>query len=167
MELWEYGANLVELLRVVTYGVGVGGNEAADGTTRKELSMSTTRKQLLEAVSAHKAGRSAWSRGVKAYAVELVESLEDDADLCNEVMLQKALLNGADDWRQYSEGGAALIYDADIAERLCSPSELNRCKGGERQPNASETWLDVQARALWQAHRLIVWHWEQMGGGAA
>ena len=117
--------------------------------------MSTTKKQLLEAVAAVKAGRSAWARGVKAYAVELVENLDDSADLANEVMLQKALLNGASSWAQYSEGGAALIYDADIAERLCSPSELKRCKGGERKPNARETWLDCQARALAQAASLV------------
>ena len=125
-----------------------------------------TKQQLLEAVAAHKAGRSAWSRGVHAYAIELVESLDDGADLANEWMLQKALLNGAQSWREYSEGGCALFYNADIAERLCSPSELKKNKGGERQPNSHESWIELQARALWQAHRLIVWHWEQMKGGA-
>ena len=129
--------------------------------------MSTTKQQLLAAVSAHKAGRSAWARGVKAYSIELVEGLNDSADLCNEVMLQKALLNGADNWRQYSEGGCALVYDADISERLCSPSELKRCKGGERQPNARETWLECQARALWQAHKVIEAEWRKLEGGAA
>ena len=120
------------------------------------MNMSTVNKQqLLEAVSAHKHGRSAWARGVHAYAVELVEYLDDSADLCNEWMLQKELLNGADNWRQYSEGGCALVYDADIAERLCSPSELKRCKDGERQPNARENWLDCQARALAQAAALV------------
>ena len=128
--------------------------------------MSTTKKQLLEAVSAHKAGRSAWSRGVKAYAVELVEDLDDSADLSNETMLQKELLNGAQSWAQYSEGGAALCYDADIAERLCTPSELKRTKRGMLPPNGRETWIDCQARALWQAHRLIVRRFEQLKGGA-
>ena len=121
--------------------------------------MSTVNKQqLLEAVSAHKHGRSAWARGVHAYAVELVESLDQanaDFDLSNERLLEKALLNGADNWRQYSEGGCALIYDADIAERLCSASELRRCQGGERQPNARENWLECQARALAQAASLV------------
>ena len=126
----------------------------------------STKEQLLEAVSAHKAGRSAWSRGVKAYAVELVEGLNDNADLANDEMLWKELLNGASNWRQYSEGGCALCYDVDIAERLCSPSELKRNKWGMRAPNGRENWLDVQARALWQAHRLIVSQWEQMKGGA-
>ena len=118
--------------------------------------MSTIKKQqLLAAVAAVKPGHSAWARGVHAYAIELVEWLNDSADLSNEVMLQKELLNGADNWRQYSEGGCALVYDADIAERLCSPSELKRCKGGERHPNARENWLDCQARALAQAALLV------------
>ena len=127
--------------------------------------MSTKKEQLFRAVAAHKACRSAWSRGVKEYALELVEGLEDSADLANEVLLQKALLNGAPSWAEYSEGGCALIYDADIAERLCSPSELKRCKGGERQPNARETWIECQARALWQAHRLIATQWRKMERG--
>ena len=127
--------------------------------------MSTTKKQLLEAVAAVKHGRSAWTRGVKAYAVELVEGLDDGADLSNELMLQKALLNGASSWAQYSEGGAALCYDADIAERLCSPSELKRNKWGMRDPNRRENWLEVQASALWQAHRVIETEWRKLERG--
>lgn len=90
-----------------------------------------------------------------AYAIELVEGLESSDDLSNERLLEKAMLNGAGDWQQYSEGGCSLVYDADIAERLCSASELKRCKGGERQPNASENWLECQARALAQAAALV------------
>ena len=119
-----------------------------------------TKKQLLEAIAAHKCGRSAWSRAVHTYAFELVESLDDSADLANEVMLQKALLNGASSWAQYSEGGCALIYDSEIAERLCSPSELKRVKGGDRQPNSRENWIEVQARALLQAHKVIEKTWK-------
>ena len=117
--------------------------------------MSTKKEQLFRAVAAHKAGRSAWSRGVHAYAVELVESIDDSADLSNETLLRKALLNGADDWSQYSEGGCALVYDEDIAERLCPPGELKRLKGGELRPNARENWLECQARALGQAASLV------------
>ena len=114
-----------------------------------------TKPTLLSALGSIKPGRSAWSRAVRLYAVELIESLDDSADLSNEKLLVKAMLNGADDWQQYSEGGCALVYDADIAERLCSPSELKRCKGGERPPNARETWLECQARALAQAYALV------------
>ena len=115
----------------------------------------TTKKQLLAAVADVKPGRSAWARGVKEYAVELVESLNEDADLSNETLLKKELLNGAADWMQYSEGGCSLIYDCDIAERLCSASELKRCRGGEHQPSGWETWIECQARALCQAESLV------------
>ena len=103
--------------------------------------------------------RSAWSKGVTAYALELVEDLEeaidggyfDPSDLEAPNLVERALLNGASDWSQYSWGGSSLIYDGDIAERLCCPSELKKTRNGERRPNSREEWLDVQARALFQA----------------
>ena len=107
--------------------------------------------------------RGAWSHGVTAYALELAEQLEEAIDggyfdpenLTEPALVKKAMLNGADDWSAYSWGGSALIYDSDIAERLCSPSELKKTRGGERRPNAREEWLDTQARALYQAaHRV-------------
>ena len=107
--------------------------------------------------------RSAWSKGVSAYAFELVEGLEeaieggyfDLDDLSAPKLVERALLNGADDWSAYSWGGCSLIYNSDIAERLCTPSELKITKNGERKPNAREEWLDTQARALHQAsHRV-------------
>ena len=111
-----------------------------------------------------KPARSAWGKGVKVYALELLESLEegiyggyiDPADLESPELLKKAMLNGAADWAQYSWGGCSLIYDGDIAKRLCTPSELKRKRGGDLQPNSRETWLDVQARALYQAARWII-----------
>lgn len=103
--------------------------------------------------------RSAWRRGVRVYALELLEELEEHYSggyIADEVFtdgkkLEKALLNGADNWEQYSWGGCSLIYDGDIAERLCTPSELKRTRGGEWRPNRNEEWLDCQARALYQA----------------
>jgi len=124
-------------------------------------------KDLSSALATIPAGRSAWSRGVHLYATELVESLDSDADLSSEPMLRKALLNGADNWKQYSEGGCALIYDADIAERLCSPSELKRTRNGWRNPNARESWIDCQARALRQAEALVRKAWRMAGKGGA
>ena len=114
-----------------------------------------TKSALASALANLKPARSAWQRGVHAYAVELVESLADSADLSNETLLSKALLNGASDWQQYSEGGCALVYDADIAERVCSKSELKRVRGGERPPNSRENWIECQARALSQASALV------------
>jgi hypothetical protein len=78
-----------------------------------------------------------------------------DGELASVSDPKKELLNGAANWREYSYGGCALIYDADIAERLCSPSEYRKTREGQRAPNSRETWLDVQARALGQAATLI------------
>lgn len=100
--------------------------------------------------------RSAWSKGVKLYAYEMVEDLEEFfIEELNPSNCQMILLNGASDWSQYSWGGCSLIYNEDIAERLCSPSELKKTNGGNWRPNKNEEWLDTQARALYQAYRLI------------
>lgn len=108
-----------------------------------------------------KKGRSAWERGVRAYANELIDTLEEvltyypDA-LCNERALRKAMLNGARDWHQYSWGGCSLVYNSDIAARLCNPTELKRTARGLHDPNKHESWLDVQARALYQAEMMVL-----------
>jgi hypothetical protein len=108
--------------------------------------------QIIEAIESRNE-RSAWGRGVKDLAVDLLGNIESDT--VNPNTLEADLLNGASDWSQYSYGGCALIYDADIAEALCSPSELKRKDGGRLAPNSRETWLDVQARALSQAFGMI------------
>lgn len=94
---------------------------------------------------------SKWSTGVNEYAEELQEFLAE-----NKLEATKEnLLNGASDWKQYSYGGSSLIYDYDIAERLATPSEIKsrtRKDGSFNQmANTRESWLDVQARALYQA----------------
>ena len=121
----------------------------------EEAQQESTLDKVAAELEAHK-DRSAWDRGVNAYALELVEELRERAAYegrnpepgkeCREWML-----NGAQDWNQYSLGGSSLIYDGDIAERLCTPSELKKTRHGERRPNSREEWLDTQARALTQA----------------
>ena len=99
--------------------------------------------------------RSAWDKGVNLYALELLDNIRDLPETDSRQEIQKALLNGASDWSEYSYGGCALIYNGDIAARLCSPSEFRRTRGGQWRPNRRESWLGVQARALYQAFRLI------------
>ena len=111
--------------------------------------MNNTLTNKLNAIKAN----SAWKKGVKDYALEMVESAEIELTPEN---AKVTLLNGAKDWSQYSHGGCSAIYDADIAERLCTPSELKKKKDGDLQPNTRETWLDVQSRALSQAFNLII-----------
>lgn len=121
-----------------------------------------TIKELRQAIEAEPA-RSAWDKGRKLYALELLDEVDEAItggyfaaeNIADRDALKAQLLNGAKDWSQYSWGGSALIYDGDIAERLCSPSEYKRSREGERRPNCREEWLDVQARALGQAARMI------------
>ena len=112
----------------------------------------TILKRELDRKLNEKPMRSAWKRGVKEYAHELIENIERDINTIEQ--LNNILLNGADSWKKYS-CGSSLIYDRDIAKRLCTPSELKRKDGGRLAPNSQETWLDTQARALYQAARLI------------
>lgn len=120
----------------------------------------TTIKEVRAALSSRK-DRSAWDKGVTVYALELLANLEECREdnnsdmIINKATLKTELLNGADSWSQYSYGGRPLIYDYEIAERLCTPSELKRTKGGELNPNSRESWLDVQSRALCRAYNRI------------
>lgn len=105
---------------------------------------------------------SAWDKGVTRYAHDMLDTLEqsdviDPENIAFEswTEAEKIMLNGATSWNQYSYGGCSLICDCDIAELLCTPSELKRKRSGELPPNSREEWLDVQARALYQAARRV------------
>ena len=113
-----------------------------------------TRDELLQALDALPQGRSARERGVRQYAREMVEYLDAGTVLTRD-NARRVVLNGAAGAREYSMGGGALIYDSDIAKRLCTPSELRRKRGGDLPPNPAETWLDVQTRAIEQALAII------------
>lgn len=99
--------------------------------------------------------RSTWAKGVYKYALELLQKYFDEVGEDAPCPTEKDLLNGAYNWLQYSEGGCALITNREIASRLCTPSRFRRLKEGELPPNSSETWLQVQAHALWQASQRI------------
>lgn len=108
--------------------------------------------------------RDAWRKGVLEYAKELWEGLQEQIedgyfqaeDLQSPKLVRRALLNGASDWHEYSWGGCSLIYDKDIAERLCTKTELRKTAGGQKRPNSEEEWLDTQARALFQAEQILM-----------
>lgn len=115
---------------------------------------------ILAALEARK-GRSAWDKGVTTYAVSLLDNYQERAEYegreaANSKELEEWLLNGASTWSGYSWGGSALIYNGDIAKRLCNPTELKRTHNGKRRPNSREDWPDVQARALAQAAKRLI-----------
>lgn len=105
--------------------------------------------------------RSAWNRGVKAYALEMLERFEEWRRWNEEngesvpELDERTALNGARDWNAWAYGGCGLCYDAYIAERLCTPSELKKLHGGARVPAGAATWCDIEARAARQAWRMI------------
>lgn len=104
--------------------------------------------------------RSAWDKGVSLYAWDMLDEIQERTEYEHKepettAQLKEYALNGAENWSQYSWGGSALIYNGDIAKRLCSPSELKKTRNGERRPNSREDWLNTQARALSQAYNQI------------
>ena len=108
----------------------------------------------------YKYARSHWRRGVIDTALDLIDDIDGEV-LLNIVLStslkeqRKILLNGAEDEKQYSYSGNMLIYDQDIAERFCTPSDLKKKKGGILPPKKNRTWLDVQARAICHAMMVI------------
>lgn len=116
-------------------------------------------EQLKVNIVARKA-RSAWDKGVKATAMELLERIDDDytqeSTFASRQALHLRLLNNARDWSHYAWSGCGLCYNYDIAWRFCNPTELKVTREGMRRPNRWEEWPDVYARGLYQAERLIM-----------
>ena len=103
--------------------------------------------------------RSAWSRGVNAYALDILDSLEDIARYHFEnygefpPLSESLALNGADNWHHFAAGGCGLVYTSAILERLCTPSELRRLSRSSRSDIDA---IEIEGRALFQAWRVIV-----------
>lgn len=140
---------------------------------------------VLNTLKNQKPARSRWDRAVIEDAEEMIsEAIDNLRDTPEEApqdltQLTAKLLNvsvntlhywGGDDGHngikdlyqcahESSWGGSHLCYDYDIARHYCTPSELKRTRDGARRPNAREEWLDVQARAIYQALRKIRGIW--------
>lgn len=104
--------------------------------------------------------RSAWDKGVKKIAENLLDKYEEivrDREGSDPLppLTEKTVLNGANGWEQYCHGGCAMICDREIAETLCTPSESRRTDHGRKAPNSRESWMDVQVRAHVRAWALI------------
>lgn len=113
-------------------------------------------QKIREQLAAFKA-RSAWDKGVKEIAKGLLDKYEEIVRYRegSDPLTEKIVLNDANSWEQYCYGGCAMICDREIAETLCTPSELKRTDYGREAPNSHETWMDVQVRAHVQAWALI------------
>ena len=111
-----------------------------------------TTSKIMEKLYALKP-KSAWDNGVRLYALEILEGTEEEITGTRQDELY--LLNGAENWMRYSDGACSMVYDEDIAKRLCTPSALYKSKNGYYNPNRRENWIQCQARALQQAWYLI------------
>ena len=109
-------------------------------------------KEIIEKLESLKTPRSAWKKGVLYYAFFIMRKFESETEIESET----TLLNGAKDWKQASYSACFYVNDEVIALTLCNNSELRMTRDGKRRPNRDETWLDVQARALFQASKLIL-----------
>lgn len=113
-----------------------------------------TLRQIIETSRA----RSAWSRGVNAYALDLLDNAEYIANYNFETwgeypaLTEELLLNGASNWGHYSAGGRGLIYTRSILSRLCTPSEFKKWESGKLAIDP----IECETRALYQAFRVIV-----------
>ena len=80
--------------------------------------------------------RSAWDRGVKAYALDILREFDEWREFSESQgetlpnMDEHTALNGAKDWKQWSEGGCGLVYNHAIAERLYTPARVARLPKG-------------------------------------
>lgn len=131
---------------------------------RKLVFMNTPKIEKMREYLTGEKPRSAWARGVLAYAHDLLDRYAEACEwygheAANIAEAEKWTLNGARDWQQFSDGGSSLCYNGQIAERLCAPWELRKTRGGALNPNARENWIDCQARALWQAWLVIRQAW--------
>lgn len=136
-----------------------------DETARKEKTMTNTTKTPktyfeIRSIIMQEKPRSAWARGVNNIAANIVSEIlqendGNDAPHFNRVEDFAHYLYNVS-LREAVDGGCFLIYDCDIAENFCTPSELKRVKNGERNPNSRETWLDVMYRGAYQAIRHII-----------
>ena len=110
-----------------------------------------------------KKARSKWSKAVLQDAQGLLKNVIEGYMKDGEKVEinEKLLLNGAENWKEFSWNGSALIYNGEIAEHYSTPSELKfwgftKDGGVKRETNtAGEHLFDIQARALYQAWREI------------
>lgn len=110
-------------------------------------------RQTLEA----RTDRSAWQRGVTAYALELLEELTESAangyitadQLADRHEIREALLNGASDWNAYSWGGSSLIYNLVIEQPKPPQMPLEyKIKNSRFWPNSQKPGTFCLCRTL-------------------
>lgn len=144
--------------------------------------MNITLKELKEKLIHHGDTRilSAWQKGVISYACEMIENIQSDSimnkeeiaerhpvsDFLNHVELRNVAIYGNWDfetWKRVNKicsdvsyGGKFEIYDGEVVKRLCPPWVQKAYNNGKFQNGfKNRAWLDRQAKAIFQAIKLI------------
>lgn len=109
--------------------------------------------------------KSKWRKGVISIAIDRLDEMDNGATITWHNLLNGALwsdkeatfenISSACD--KYAWGGCGLICDEDIADLLATKSEAYYKNGNLKgKPNAREQWLDLYAKAVYQAFSLII-----------
>lgn len=98
-----------------------------------------------------KPARSQWAKGVKWYALLLLEIAAEDAEedeIFLRTQLKEVLLGGASDFAQLSTGGGRIPFTrAEIEPILCTPSERGKV--------SLDNLMTSQARVMAQAFYML------------
>ncbi len=108
-------------------------------------------KELREKVEKRKLPTTAKRyKGRKEFALYLIDYLCSPELEVSSENLEKVLLNGAENWKEYSEGGLPYAYDEDIANALYPPGQAKKMLKGDYN------WLKIQEDALRCAFELCM-----------
>lgn len=119
----------------------------------------------LEQIEQSQGRLSKWRKGVYAIAIDRLDEMDDNTKITWHTLLNGALWDDKEAnfdniisaCNTYAWGGCGLVYDVDIADLLATKSEAYYSNGNLKgRPNKSEQWLDLYARAIFQAFRLII-----------
>ena len=104
---------------------------------------------------AEKMAKTHTAKGIYTYAVEMVEDANESIDTATtKEELKTAILNGAESWFMYSNGGCSLIYSGDIIERLYPKSKIRKYMFAES--------VSLQTVALEKAYNRILNAWKEV-----
>lgn len=107
--------------------------------------------------------RSAWDKGVYAFAVRILDAYEsrtawqrEDLLPNNKAAFIECLRRSWGNWSAFDHNTAHPLTAEAVCKALCSPSEAKKKKNGILPPNAFESWADVATRAYSQAADKLV-----------
>lgn len=96
-----------------------------------------------------------YKRAILDYCYLLLSDFEDEEEFDKDY-LEKKLLMGAENWHKYSYAGFAYSYNSQIAETICTPSELKRYDYGKKCPKKFSDWCAAQEYYLTLAYVTIL-----------